>query len=109
MNSDSYLKKPAGWLNNTSDESALVEIIENDFFRVPLDVLELKVQVFCEDRGLQPRDIHKSILESVRLAADKALEDRVITSIESQYFWDFVEHFLITDKDIPANLRKVFT
>lgn len=48
------------------------------------------VRNFCDERGVTPSQIKESLLEGVKYALEKSLDDHVITTEERDYFLGFL-------------------
>lgn len=90
------------------DMEALTEIIVDEMFRCSLDVLFLKINAFCEDRGLDKETMRQSILASLDASAEKSMEDMVITEHEEAYFMNFLERFNLSLDDLSPQARQLY-
>lgn len=104
-----YQSRHAGWRDGKDDIDSLVEIIVDGMFHSPLETLLLKIDVFCEDRGMSEEEKREAVIASLDASAEKSMEDMVVTEHEESYFFDFLQHFNLSFEDLSPHSQKLLT
>lgn len=108
MAESEYIYRWPGWLKDVTDMAALTEIIVEGMFEDSISVLMLKIENFCEDRSLSVSYIKQSIMASIAYGIYKRVEDVVITKVEEEYFFAFLNCCGVEFSEIPVFLQRLF-